>query len=412
MALIKANSQCANTTSITITPSSSGGLVVWAATPTATLYSVSVFTHPANVWTGYNVVTAATTVTITSLSPSTQYRFQIASICPGSTSTGADAIFTTTSNRIVYTPMTAIGYSFKYMKVDSLFHLSMGDTSLKRGDTRAGAIVFKTSDSLFYGYNGLKWNALGGGSGTVTSVATGLGLSGGTITSTGTLLVDTSSASILSRKRADAKYFVLPSLKSGSVLFSNGTTIVQDTTNIFWDNTNKRLGIRNNSPGYVLDVRAISRIDGGVVSTGSDLSLLTTTSNSINFLTNGVERARFHSSTGGLFLGTSTNSGYRLDVRGGTVYFEQKVTQPTSSNSPKGTATLVSGVVTISNTLATTGCFIQVNYRTGTALSGSSSVLVVSSLINSTSFTVTAYNAGATTTNTSDNNTIEYTISN
>jgi hypothetical protein len=42
--------------------------------------------------------------------------------------------------------------------------------------------------------------------GTVTSVATGLGLSGGTITATGTLLVDTSSASILSRQRAAATY--------------------------------------------------------------------------------------------------------------------------------------------------------------------------------------------------------------
>jgi hypothetical protein len=39
--------------------------------------------------------------------------------------------------------------------------------------------------------------------------------------------------------------FTLPSLTSGSVLFSNGTTIVQDNTNFFWDNTNKRLGIEN-----------------------------------------------------------------------------------------------------------------------------------------------------------------------
>jgi hypothetical protein len=44
------------------------------------------------------------------------------------------------------------------------------------------------------------------GSGTVTSVATGLGLSGGTITTTGTILVDTSSTSILSRQRASATY--------------------------------------------------------------------------------------------------------------------------------------------------------------------------------------------------------------
>ncbi len=37
--------------------------------------------------------------------------------------------------------------------------------------------------------------------------------------------------------------FTLPSLTSGSVLFSNGTTIAQDNTNFFWDDTNKRLNI-------------------------------------------------------------------------------------------------------------------------------------------------------------------------
>lgn len=44
------------------------------------------------------------------------------------------------------------------------------------------------------------------GSGTVTSIATGLGLSGGTITTSGTLLVDTASTSILSRQRAATTY--------------------------------------------------------------------------------------------------------------------------------------------------------------------------------------------------------------
>jgi hypothetical protein len=41
--------------------------------------------------------------------------------------------------------------------------------------------------------------------------------------------------------------FQLPSLTSGSVLFSNGTTIAQDNANFFWDNTNNRLGIGTNT---------------------------------------------------------------------------------------------------------------------------------------------------------------------
>jgi len=49
--------------------------------------------------------------------------------------------------------------------------------------------------------------------------------------------------------------FQLPALTSGSVLFSNGSTISQDSSNFFWDNNNKRLGIGTNSPSVPLEVR-------------------------------------------------------------------------------------------------------------------------------------------------------------
>ncbi len=48
--------------------------------------------------------------------------------------------------------------------------------------------------------------------------------------------------------------FTLPSLTSGSVLFSNGTTIAQDNANFFWDDTNNRLGIGTTSPSAKLHV--------------------------------------------------------------------------------------------------------------------------------------------------------------
>jgi hypothetical protein len=48
--------------------------------------------------------------------------------------------------------------------------------------------------------------------------------------------------------------FNLPSLTSGSVLFSNGTTIAQDNANLFWDDTNNRLGIGTASPLVKLHV--------------------------------------------------------------------------------------------------------------------------------------------------------------
>ena len=49
--------------------------------------------------------------------------------------------------------------------------------------------------------------------------------------------------------------FNLPSLTSGSVIFSNGTTLAQDNTNFFWDDTNNRLGIGTATPSESLTIR-------------------------------------------------------------------------------------------------------------------------------------------------------------
>lgn len=59
--------------------------------------------------------------------------------------------------------------------------------------------------------------------------------------------------------------FNLPSLTSGSVLFSNGTTIAQDNANLFWDDTNNRLGIGTATPSYKLSVENTS-ITTGIIS--------------------------------------------------------------------------------------------------------------------------------------------------
>lgn len=42
--------------------------------------------------------------------------------------------------------------------------------------------------------------------------------------------------------------FTLPSLTSGSILFSNGSTIAQDNANLFWDDANNRLGLGTSTP--------------------------------------------------------------------------------------------------------------------------------------------------------------------
>jgi hypothetical protein len=103
----------------------------------------------------------------------------------------------------------------------------------------------------------------GSGVGTVTSVAaltldtTGTDLSSTVANSTTTpvITLNVPTASATNRgalSSADwttfnSKYN-LPSLTSGSVLYSNGTTIAQNNANFFWDNTNVRLGIGTTSP--------------------------------------------------------------------------------------------------------------------------------------------------------------------
>lgn len=67
----------------------------------------------------------------------------------------------------------------------------------------------------------------------------------------------------------DISLFTLPSLTSGSVLFSNGTTIAQDNSNFFWDNTNKRMGIGTNSPQVSLHSAGNIRSAGNSAYTGN-----------------------------------------------------------------------------------------------------------------------------------------------
>jgi hypothetical protein len=146
----------------------------------------------------------------------------------------------------------------------------------------------------------------GGGSGTVTSVATGYGLLGGPITTTGTAKVDSSLITTrLWHKKSidslgaltlevlaplnihsgspdsldiDTSYvngvatlktlvkvrdslaaligggFTLPSFTAGSIPVADGTTLVEDNSHFFYDVTNHRLGIGLTSPARDLSI--------------------------------------------------------------------------------------------------------------------------------------------------------------
>lgn len=59
------------------------------------------------------------------------------------------------------------------------------------------------------------------------------------------------------------------SFTSGSVMFSDGTNITQKNANLFWDNSNNRLGVGNNAPAATLDVTGNVNVAGALNVTGS-----------------------------------------------------------------------------------------------------------------------------------------------
>jgi hypothetical protein len=86
-------------------------------------------------------------------------------------------------------------------------------------------------------------------------------------------------------------------LTSGSVLFSNGTTIAQDNANLFWDDTNNRLGIGTSTANADLTITKSS--------TGTVQAYIKNSSNGINADSRFVVVNDINTE-GGFFLGSST----------------------------------------------------------------------------------------------------------
>ena len=120
----------------------------------------------------------------------------------------------------------------------------------------------------------------------------------------------------------------------GRVLFEGTGNVVQESANLFWDNTNGRLGIGTSTPLNTLDVAGTVRLlSGGSYLTlnGATFSELGYSTNNlfrvngaaaiihgpqINFLRAGSEIARFAPTTGNFLINTTTDAGYKLDVNG------------------------------------------------------------------------------------------------
>lgn len=229
-----------------------------------------------------------------------------------------------------------------------------------------GLQVYNSTTNTNDFYNGTAW----GSEGTVTSVAaltlgtTGTDLSStvanGTTTPVITLQVPTASAtnrgalSSADWTTFNGKYN-LPSLTSGSVLFSNGTTIAQDNANFFWDDANNRLGIGTNAPTGKLHIRVDT--DSNVIFTGEFQYSLNNAGNAFTnytlstlqtvFATNGAERMRI-TSGGNVGIGTTSPSN-KLTISANDVFNQDSSGQIVIRGATTSAKALLIGFETTSN---------------------------------------------------------------
>jgi hypothetical protein len=107
-----------------------------------------------------------------------------------------------------------------------------------------------------------------------------------------------------------------PSGVSGAIQFSNGSAFASDAANLFWDDTNNRLGVLTNTPSFPVDVageiRSTTQVSAGATGTnGTFLLRRTTDGNGIgSFSTSGNEVliTEFSGSGGRLVTGFGTTA--------------------------------------------------------------------------------------------------------
>lgn len=129
--------------------------------------------------------------------------------------------------------------------VDSLGHLDYVDTIfIGTGDT----LKYKIGSTTFV----VGKISGGGGSGTVTSIATTSPILGGTITTTGTLSLDTSSGKWRSENYYNTKYQPIGSYLTFNLI--NGATNLGSGAQVFKDTSVNKINLRSLTAGFGLDV--------------------------------------------------------------------------------------------------------------------------------------------------------------
>ena len=177
----------------------------------------------------------------------------------------------------------------------------------EQGGTARGVFIDLTAATAGVGSNLLAAS----GSGTVTSVAAGTGLTGGPITTSGTLAIDTSVvATLTGTQTLTNKTLTSPTISSG--IFTDTANF--DSGTLYIEPNNNRIGVGTTSPQSQLHVynsayaelRLTSNLRNLILGMESNAGIIgTLQADPFQFWTNGQERARL-TSVGNLGVNTTT----------------------------------------------------------------------------------------------------------
>jgi hypothetical protein len=151
-----------------------------------------------------------------------------------------------------HTPKTAIGTSGQALISGGSGAPAFGTLGLTYGGTNANLSTVATGGIIYKGASALA------GTGALTGVLKGNGSSApSALTSTANYVAYWSDANTISGEQ----YLSVArggtgtgSFTTGRVLFGNGTSAINSSANLFWDNTNSRLGVGTSSPAFKLHV--------------------------------------------------------------------------------------------------------------------------------------------------------------
>jgi hypothetical protein len=230
----------------------------------------------------------------------------------------------------------------------------IGSTAQRSGGN--GAFRYNSDTGLFEGYNG-SWNAFAAGSG-VTSIATGTGLTGGPITSTGTISIANTAVTAAAYGSASSVATFTVNAQGQLTLASN-TSIAISASQV----TSGTLAVAQGGTGVATlsgvvfgnGTSAFTAATGAQIATAIGTTAVTNSTNTTNLLGGANGSLPYQTGSGATtFLAVGTN-GYVLTLAagvptwaastGGVTSFSAGTTGLTPSSATTGTITLAGTLV-------------------------------------------------------------------